>query len=152
MIIGVPREIKQDEHRVSLVPAGAYSLVKAGHQVLIEQGAGLGSGIPDAEYKNVGAQIVADRDELFAQADMIIKVKEPLAPEYRLLRDGQILFTFLTSRCPARADAGAPGAAYHRAGLRDRAIVRSFTPALGANERSGWTHVGTGGCEVSGTA
>jgi alanine dehydrogenase len=95
MIIGVPREIKQDEHRVSLVPAGAYSLVKTGHQVLIEQGAGLGSGIPDAEYKNVGAQIVADRDELFAQADMIIKVKEPLAPEYPLLRDGQILFTFL---------------------------------------------------------
>jgi alanine dehydrogenase len=95
MIIGVPREIKQDEHRVSLVPAGAYSLVKAGHQVLIEQGAGLGSGISDAEYKNVGAQIVADRDELFVQADMIIKVKEPLASEYPLLRDGQILFTFL---------------------------------------------------------
>ena len=95
MIIGVPREIKQDEHRVSLVPAGAYSLVKAGHQVLIEQGAGLGSGITDAEYKTVGAQIVADHAELFAQADMIIKVKEPLAPEYPLLRDGQILFTFL---------------------------------------------------------
>ena len=95
MIIGVPREIKPDEHRVSLVPAGAYSLVKAGHQVLIEQGAGLGSGISDTEYKNVGAQIVADRDELFVQADMIIKVKEPLAAEYPLLRDGQILFTFL---------------------------------------------------------
>jgi len=95
MIVGVPREIKQDEHRVGLVPAGAYSLVKAGHQVLIEQGAGLGSGIPDAEYKNVGAQIVADRDELFAQADMIVKVKEPLAQEYQLLHEGQILFTFL---------------------------------------------------------
>jgi alanine dehydrogenase len=95
MIIGVPREIKPDEHRVSVVPAGAYSLVKSGHQVLVEQGAGLGSGIPDVEYKTVGAQIVADRDELFAQADMIIKIKEPLAPEYRLLRDGQILFTFL---------------------------------------------------------
>jgi alanine dehydrogenase len=95
MIIGVPREIKQDEHRVSLVPAGVYSLVKAGHQVLIEQGAGLGSGIPDAEYKNVGAQIIAATDELFAQSDMIMKVKEPLPPEYPLLRDGQILFTFL---------------------------------------------------------
>ena len=95
MIIGVPREIKQDEHRVGLVPAGAYSLVKAGHQVLVEQGAGLGSGIADAEYKNAGAQIVANREELFAEADMIIKVKEPLAPEYRLLRGGQILFTFL---------------------------------------------------------
>ena len=95
MIIGVPREIKQDEHRIGLVPSGAYSLVKAGHQVLVEQGAGLGSGIADAEYTNVGAQIVADREELFAQADMIMKVKEPLAPEYPLLRDGQILFTFL---------------------------------------------------------
>src|SRR5262245_34309019 len=95
MIIGVPREIKPDEHRVSLVPAGAYGLVKAGHQVLGEQGAGLGSGIADAEYKKVGAQIVADRAELYAQADMIIKVKEPLMPEYRLLRQGQVLFTFL---------------------------------------------------------
>ncbi|HSF30937.1 MAG TPA: alanine dehydrogenase [Candidatus Tectomicrobia bacterium] len=95
MIIGVPREIKPDEHRVSVVPAGAYSLVKAGHQVFIERGAGLGSGIPDAEYRNVGAQIVVDRGELFVQADMIMKVKEPLAPEYPLLRDGQILFTFL---------------------------------------------------------
>jgi alanine dehydrogenase len=95
MIIGVPREIKQDEHRVGLVPAGTYGLVKAGHQVLVEQGAGLGSGIADAEYKNAGAQIVANREELFAEADMIIKVKEPLAQEYRLLRGGQILFTFL---------------------------------------------------------
>ncbi|MBI3328974.1 MAG: alanine dehydrogenase [Nitrospinae bacterium] len=95
MIIGVPREIKQDEYRVGLVPAGVYSLVKAGHQVLVEQGAGLGSGIPDAEYKIAGAQMVANCEELFAQADMIIKVKEPLPLEYRLLREGQILFTFL---------------------------------------------------------
>ena len=95
MIIGVPREIKQDEYRVGLVPAGVYSLVKAGHQVLVEQGAGLGSGISDANYKSVGAQIVVNRDELFGQADMIVKVKEPLPPEYRLLREGQILFTFL---------------------------------------------------------
>jgi alanine dehydrogenase len=95
MIIGVPREIKQDEHRVGLVPAGAYGLVKAGHVVLVEQGAGVGSGIPDAEYTNAGAQIVANPEELFAQADMIIKVKEPLAQEYPLLRAGQILFTFL---------------------------------------------------------
>jgi alanine dehydrogenase len=95
MIIGVPQEIKQDEYRVGLVPAGAYSLVKAGHQVLVEQGAGLGSGIPDAEYQLVGAQIVANREELFAQADLIVKVKEPLPPEYPLLREGQLLFTFL---------------------------------------------------------
>jgi alanine dehydrogenase len=95
MIIGVPQEIKQDEHRVGLVPAGAYSLVKAGHQVLVEQGAGLGSGIPDAEYRRAGAQIVADSEELYADADLIIKVKEPLPSEYRFLREGQVLFTFL---------------------------------------------------------
>jgi alanine dehydrogenase len=95
MIIGVPQEIKQDEFRVGLVPAGAYSLVKAGHQVLVEQGAGQGSGISDAEYQRAGAQIVANREELFAQADMIIKVKEPLPTECHLLREGQVLFTFL---------------------------------------------------------
>ena len=95
MIIGVSREIKQDEHRVGLVPGGAYGLVKTGHQVLVEQGAGLGSGILDAEYTNAGAQIVVSHAELFAQADMIIKVKEPLAQEYQLLRAGQLLFTFL---------------------------------------------------------
>jgi alanine dehydrogenase len=95
MIIGVPREIKSDEHRVGLVPAGAYGLVKAGHVVLVEQGAGLGSGISDAEYTTAGAQIVATSEELYTQADMIIKVKEPLSQEYPLLRAGQILFTFL---------------------------------------------------------
>lgn len=95
MLIGVPREIKPEEYRVGLVPAGAYSLVKTGHQVLVEQGAGLGSGIPDAEYTMVGAQIVANPEELFAQADLIVKVKEPLAAEYRLLHEGQTLFTFL---------------------------------------------------------
>jgi len=95
MIVGVPQEIKQDEFRVGLVPAGAYGLVKAGHQVLVEQGAGQGSGISDAEYQRAGAQIVANREELFAQAGMIVKVKEPLPAEYRLLREGQVLFTFL---------------------------------------------------------
>jgi alanine dehydrogenase len=95
MIIGVPREIKQDEHRVGLVPAGAYGMVKAGHQVLLEHDAGVGSGISDAEYRRAGAQIVADSGEVYAQADMIIKVKEPLPPEWRMLREGQVLFTFL---------------------------------------------------------
>src|SRR3712207_1655089 len=95
MVIGVPREIKSDEYRVALVPAGAYGLVKAGHVVLVEQGAGLGSGISDAEYTTAGAQIVAKSEELYAQADMVIKVKEPLTQEYPLLRAGQVLFTFL---------------------------------------------------------
>jgi alanine dehydrogenase len=127
MIIGVPREIKQDEYRVSLVPAGAYSLVKAGHQVLVEQGAGVGSGILDAEYKNVGTQIVANREELFAHAEMIIKVKEPLAPEWRLLREGQMLFTFLhLAALPALAqellDRRIIAVAYETVQLSDRSL------------------------------
>ncbi|RMF83531.1 MAG: alanine dehydrogenase [Nitrospinota bacterium] len=95
MIIGVPKEIKKDEYRVALVPGGVRSLVRAGHQVLIEQGAGVGSGISDQDYRAVGAQIVPTPEEVFARAEMILKVKEPLPPEYPLLREGQILFTYL---------------------------------------------------------
>ncbi len=95
MIIGVPKEIKADEYRVALVPGGARSFIRAGHKVLIEQGAGEGSGIPDRDYQAVGAHIVPSKEEVFDQADMILKVKEPLPPEYPLLREGQILFTYL---------------------------------------------------------
>jgi alanine dehydrogenase len=94
MIIAVPKEIKNREHRVGLVPGGVRALVKDGHKVLVEKGAGEGSGITDADYKASGAAI-ADKRKLFAAADMIIKVKEPLEPEYRLLREGQILYTYL---------------------------------------------------------
>jgi alanine dehydrogenase len=93
MIIGVPKEIKNNENRVSATPAGAYTLTKAGHTVLIEETAGAGSGFPDADYSAAGAKIVS-RSEVFT-ADMIIKVKEPLAEEYDLLKPGQILFTYL---------------------------------------------------------
>ncbi|MDO8756499.1 MAG: alanine dehydrogenase [Elusimicrobiota bacterium] len=94
MIIGVPKEIKNREHRVGLVPGGARALVKDGHKVLIEKGAGLGSGITDDEYKAAGAAIV-DKKRLFADAGMIIKVKEPLEEEYALFRADQILYTYL---------------------------------------------------------
>jgi alanine dehydrogenase len=94
MIVGVPKEIKADEYRVALVPAGAESLVEAGHTVLVEAGAGLGTGIEDREYTEAGATIVADSRPIFAQADLILKVKEPLPPEYPLLRPGQIVFTY----------------------------------------------------------
>tara|TARA_R110000850_G_scaffold158317_11_gene282540 strand:- start:1589 stop:2695 length:1107 start_codon:yes stop_codon:yes gene_type:complete len=94
MIIGVPREIKQDEYRVALIPVGAEELTAAGHTVLIERGAGLGSGILDELYEENGAEIVDTAEELFARADMVIKVKEPQPAEWALLKPGQILFTY----------------------------------------------------------
>ena len=95
MIIAVPKEIKNNENRVALTAAGAEILKRAGHQVLIEKNAGQGSGISDEKYKKSGAEIVADKNELFDQAEMIIKVKEPLKEEYDLFKEGQILFTYL---------------------------------------------------------
>ena len=95
MIVGVPREIKQDEYRVALLPVGAYELTRAGHRVLVERGAGLGSGITDQMYAESGAEIVDGPADVFGQAGMVIKVKEPLPPEWPLLRPGQILFTYL---------------------------------------------------------
>ena len=95
MIIGVPKEIKEQEYRVALLPGGAYQLIKRGHPVIVERGAGVGAGYPDAEYERAGAKLVDAHAEVFAQADLIIKVKEPLPGELPLLRAKQILFTYL---------------------------------------------------------
>ncbi len=95
MIIGVVKEIKNNENRVALTPAGAEAFCAAGHTVLVEAGAGLGSGFADKLYLDYGAEIVSDKRKLFDTADMIMKVKEPLAPEYGLFHEGQILFTYL---------------------------------------------------------
>ncbi|MFW6295352.1 MAG: alanine dehydrogenase, partial [Halanaerobium sp.] len=95
MIIAVPKEIKNNENRVALTASGAEVLSKLGHRVLIEEGAGLGSGINDDEYIKSGAEIYTDKEALFAEADMIVKVKEPLAEEYELFKNNQILFTYL---------------------------------------------------------
>ncbi len=95
MIIGVPREIKDKEFRVGVVPAGVRTLTGAGHQVLIEHNAGIGSDVGDREFSGSGARIVADAAELYRQAEMIIKVKEPLPEEYGNLRRGMILYTYL---------------------------------------------------------
>src|SRR5437660_7623820 len=89
MIIGIPKEIKDHEYRVGLTPGGARALVKAGHRVLVEAGAGTGSGIEDEEYRAAGSDVTADKKALFDRADLIIKVKEPLEPEYPLFRKGQ---------------------------------------------------------------
>jgi alanine dehydrogenase len=94
MIIGVPKEIKLDEYRVAMLPVGVEELTRRGHQVLIEQGAGLGSGLVDADYAANGAEMVATPQEIFARADMIVKVKEPMPAEWPLIRVGQIVFTY----------------------------------------------------------
>jgi alanine dehydrogenase len=95
MIIGVPKEIKEQEQRVALLPSAAQQLTKRGHSVLVEKGAGVGSGYPDDEYVKAGAKIVDLAKDVFSGADMIVKVKEPLPAEFPLLRKGQILFTYL---------------------------------------------------------
>ncbi|MGA2497377.1 MAG: alanine dehydrogenase [Tepidisphaeraceae bacterium] len=94
MRVGCPKEIKPDEYRVALMPVGAETLVKAGHQVFVETQAGAASGFPDDAYRKFGASIVATHEEVFTNADMIIKVKEPLGPEIPLFRPGQIVFTY----------------------------------------------------------
>lgn len=94
MIIGVPKEIKDSEYRVAMVPAGVEILTKAGHTVLIEAGAGRGTGIADEEYAQAGARILPDAKSVWAEADMIVKVKEPLPQEYPFIRRGQVIFTY----------------------------------------------------------
>jgi len=95
MIIGVPKEIKDKEYRVSLTPGGVESLVHAGHQVLVQRGAGIGSGFSDEQYEGSGARILETAEEVYATAEMILKVKEPLPSEYSFLRPGLLLFTYL---------------------------------------------------------
>src|SRR5258708_3623340 len=95
MIVGVPKEIKAQENRVGLLPSALYQLIKRGHQVLVEKGAGVGAGYPDEEYTRAGGEWIHKHGEVFERAKMIVKVKEPLPAEYDLLRAGQILFTSL---------------------------------------------------------
>jgi len=93
--IGIPKEIKDHEYRVGMIPAGAHALVEAGHQVTVQAGAGVGSGFEDQEYVDAGASIEKDPDAVWAGADMVIKVKEPIEPEYERMQPGQTLFTYL---------------------------------------------------------
>src|SRR5262245_29770213 len=117
MIVGLPKEIKDNENRVGLVPAGVKALSSAGHTVFVEHDAGVGSGISDEQYIAAGAKILPTADEVFAKADMIVKVKEPVGPEYQRLRNGQILYTYL-HLAPAKAltdmllERGVSGVAY----------------------------------------
>jgi len=117
MIVGLPKEIKDNENRVALTPAGARAVALGGHEVIVERNAGAGSGISDEEYAAAGAKILGTADEVFARAEMIVKVKEPVGPEYQRLRKGQILYTYL-HLAPAREltemllERGVAGVAY----------------------------------------
>jgi alanine dehydrogenase len=93
--VAVPREVKNHEYRVAITPAGVNELVRHGHEVFVESGAGLGSSIPDADYAAAGASILPSADDVWAAGDLILKVKEPIASEYHRMREGQVLFTYL---------------------------------------------------------
>jgi alanine dehydrogenase len=95
MTIGIPKEIKQQENRVALLPSAAYQLIKRGHRVVVEKNAGAGSGYPDPDYTAAGVELVEKHEEVFQRADLVVKVKEPQPSECGLLRAGQILFTYL---------------------------------------------------------
>lgn len=117
MRIGVPREIKVHEYRVGLLPEGARELVSAGHEVMVETGAGAGIGVSDRLYEAAGASIVRGASEIYRRADLIVKVKEPQAAECRMLRDGQVLFAYLhlaadPAQAQALVDCGAVAIAY----------------------------------------
>src|SRR5579864_1522811 len=95
MRIGVPSEVKNSEYRVACTPSGVHELVRHGHQVLVQQGAGTGSSLPDADFSAAGAKLITSAEEVWAEADLILKVKEPVAEEYRFLRKDLVLFTYL---------------------------------------------------------
>ena len=146
MIIGVPKEIKEQEQRVALLPSGANGLTKHRHSVLVEKDAGFGSGYADQDYVKAGAEIVEQAKEVFARADMIVKVKEPLKAEFPLLRRGQILFTYLhlaasKSLTEALLKSGVTGVAYetiqvdHRLPLLEpmSEIAGRMSVVMGAN-------------------
>jgi alanine dehydrogenase len=127
MRVGVPREVKNHEYRVALTPAGVTELVRAGHEVLVERGAGEGSSIPDDDFTAVGARILPTADDVWGAADLLLKVKEPIAEEYGRLRRGQTLFTYLhlaaSKECTdALVDSGTTAIAYETVQTADGAL------------------------------
>jgi alanine dehydrogenase len=127
MLIGVPTEIKNNENRVAITPAGAHELTRRGHDVLIQSGAGTGSGISDEQYTAAGARLTPKADKVWAEADLLLKVKEPIEAEYPRLRSGQVVFTYLhlaASRActDALLSSGSTAIAYETVQLADRSL------------------------------
>ncbi|GGL16493.1 alanine dehydrogenase [Mangrovihabitans endophyticus] len=127
MKVGIPSEVKNNEFRVAITPAGVFELTRAGHQVLVQAGAGTGSSITDDDFAAAGATVVADPDEVWGAAELVLKVKEPIAEEYHRMRRGQVLFTYLhlaaSKECTdALIDRGVTGVAYETVELGDRSL------------------------------
>ena len=127
MKVGIPKEIKNNENRVGMTPSGVAELVKHGHQVVVQHTAGEGSGFSDEEYVNAGAQILPTIEAVYAEAEMIVKVKEPIEPEYALIRKGQVLFTYFHFACDrpltdAMMKSGAICIAYETVEKADRSL------------------------------
>jgi alanine dehydrogenase len=125
--VGIPRELKDHEYRVAITPAGVHELIRAGHQVLVEKEAGVGSSIPDEQFTQAGATIVGAADDVWADADLLLKVKEPIPEEYPRLRAGQVLFTYLhlaaSKECTnALVDSGTTAVAYETVQLPDGSL------------------------------
>jgi alanine dehydrogenase len=125
--VGVPREVKNNEYRVAMTPAGVHEFVRHGHDVIVEKGAGLGSSIPDADFVTAGARIAPAADDVWGSAELVLKVKEPLPEEYRQLRKGQVLFTYLhlaaSRECTdALLSSGVTAIAYETVQLPDRSL------------------------------
>jgi len=148
VIVGVVTEIKAQENRVGLVPSGSKQLVDAGHTVLVQRGAGLGSSLLDADYAAAGAQVVDDAAAVWSQAELIVKVKEPVETEYEHFRPGLILYTYLhlaplPGLTQALVDAEVTGIAYEPAACRSRS-VRTFW-----NEPTAAAECCSGACPAS---
>src|SRR6202035_3027651 len=127
MKVGIPREIKNHEYRVAITPSGVHELVRAGHQVVIEAGAGEGSSMPDEDFISAGAKILPTADDVWAEGEMILKVKEPVPEEYHRMRSGQVLFTYLhlaaSKECTdALLTAGVTAIAYETVQLPDGSL------------------------------
>src|SRR3954471_12522493 len=127
MRVGIPTEIKNNEYRVAITPAGVAELVHRGHEVIIQSGAGEGSAISDADFKRAGAQLLNGADAVWAEAELLVKVKEPIGAEYSRLREGQTLFTYLhlaASRpcTDALLASGTTAVAYETVQLPDRSL------------------------------
>ncbi|MBG6103831.1 MULTISPECIES: alanine dehydrogenase [Micromonospora] len=127
MKVGIPREVKNHEYRVAITPAGVNEFTRSGHQVFVESGAGVGSSITDEEFATAGATILATADEVWETAELVLKVKEPIAEEYHRMREGQVLFTYLhlaaSKECTdALIDRRVTGIAYETVELPDRSL------------------------------
>lgn len=127
MIVGIPKEIKNNENRVGMTPAGVNELVRRGHVVYVQKDAGLNSGFPDSQYEKVGAKMLPAIEDVYAVADMIVKVKEPIEPEYPLIRKGQLLFTYFhfasdRTLTDAMLVSGATCLAYETVELKDHTL------------------------------